>query len=168
MGIKEPDAESFVGNIELGDFFEKVVLNLSNNKDMIKTASNYISSDLVGILSKESIKDFPDSNKFAKIILMVSEGKLSSRTAKDLLVRVVKENIDPEEIAQKEGLIQQNDEGALKSIIEKLVLENPKVVADYKAGKEASLQFFIGQTIKATKGSANPQIIKKVLLSVLG
>ena len=168
LGIKEPDAESFVGNIELGDFFEKVVLNLSNNKDMIKTASNYISSDLVGILSKESIKDFPDSNKFAKIILMVSEGKLSSRTAKDLLVRVVKENIDPEEIAKKEGLIQQNDEGALKSIIEKLVLENPKVVADYKAGKEASLQFFIGQTIKATKGSANPQIIKKVLLSVLG
>jgi aspartyl-tRNA(Asn)/glutamyl-tRNA(Gln) amidotransferase subunit B len=48
-----------------------------------------------------------------------------------------------------------------------LISENPKVVADYKAGKEASLQFFVGQAIKATKGSANPQIIKKVLLSLL-
>jgi aspartyl-tRNA(Asn)/glutamyl-tRNA(Gln) amidotransferase subunit B len=168
LGIKEQDAESFVGNIELGDFFEKVILNFLDNKEIIKSASNYISSDLVGIMSKDSITRFPDSNKFAKIILMVSDGRLSSRTAKDLLVRVIKENIDPEEIAQKEGLIQQNDEGALKIIIEKLVAENPKVVADYKAGKEASLQFFIGQTIKATKGSANPQIIKKVLLSVLG
>ncbi|MFA5935081.1 MAG: Asp-tRNA(Asn)/Glu-tRNA(Gln) amidotransferase subunit GatB [Candidatus Paceibacterota bacterium] len=177
LGIKEQDAESFVGNIELGNFFERVISNFFNDicstgsseqKELIKTSSNYISSDLVGIMSKDSIVEFPDSNKFAKIILMVSEGKLSSRAAKDLLVRVVKENIDPEEIAQKEGLIQQNDEESLKVIIKKLVLENPKVVADYRSGKEASLQFFIGQTIKATKGSANPQIIKKVLLSVLG
>ena len=168
LGIKEQDAESFVSNIKLGDFFEKVVTNLSDNKDLIKIASNYISSDLVGIMSKDSITEFPDSNKFAKIILMVADGKLSSRAAKDLLSMVVKENIDPEEFAQKEGLIQQNDENVLKTIIEKLIIDNPKVVADYKAGKEASLQFFIGQTIKATKGSANPQVIKKVLLSVLG
>lgn len=168
LGIKEQDAESFVGNILLGDFFEKVISNFSDNKDLIKTASNYISSDLVGIMSKDSITQFPDYNKFAKIILMVSDGRLSSRAAKDLLVRIVKENIDPEETAEKEGLIQKNDEESLKIIIEKLITENPKVLADYRSGKEASLQFFVGQTIKATKGSANPQIIKKVLLSVLG
>ena len=105
--------------------------------------------------------------KFAKIITMVSEGKLSSRGAKDLVLRLVEKDIDPEKIAEKEGLIQHSDEGALKLIIKKLVKDNPKVVADYKGGKEASLQFFVGQAIKETKGSANPQSIKKVLLEVL-
>lgn len=166
LNIKEQDAESFVSNIELGDFFEKVILNLSNN-DLVKIASNYISSDLVGIMSKDSITEFPDSNKFASIITMISEGKISSRTAKDLLIRVVKDNIDPEEVAEKEGLIQKNDEDSLKIIIEKVISDNPKVLEDYRAGKETSLQFFIGQVIKITKGSANPQIIKKVLLSIL-
>ncbi len=167
LGIKDQDAESFVSNIELGDFFEKVISNFFDNKDLIKTASNYISSDLVGLMTKELIQSFPDSNKFAKLILMVGKGELSSRAAKDLLLRMIKENIDPEEIAKKEGLLQQNDEGSLRVIIEKLIIDNPKVMADYRSGKEASLQFFIGQTIKATKGSANPQTIKKVLLDLL-
>jgi aspartyl-tRNA(Asn)/glutamyl-tRNA(Gln) amidotransferase subunit B len=166
-GFKIQDSGMFVSDMRLSDFLEKVISNLNGNKDLIKTASNYISSDLVGMMSKESIIDFPNVNNFSKIILMLGEGKLSSRAAKDLITRIIKENVDPEEIAQKEGLLQQNDEGALKEIIEKLIAENPKVVADYRAGKEASLQFFVGQTIKATKGSANPQIIKKVLLSVL-
>jgi aspartyl-tRNA(Asn)/glutamyl-tRNA(Gln) amidotransferase subunit B len=118
-------------------------------------------------MSKDSKIKLPDDKKFAKIVSMFSEGKLSSRSAKDLLERLLKENIDPEKIAEKEGLLQHSDEGAIKSVLEKLISENPKVVADYRGGKEASLQFFIGQAIKATKGSANPQVIKKVLLSLL-
>lgn len=167
LEIKEQDAESFVNNVGLGNFFEKVIQKFIDNKDLIKIASNYISSDLVGMMTKEMIDRFPSSDSFSKIIIMLSDGKLSSRAAKDLIARIIKEDIDPEEIAQKEGLLQQNDEGLLKEIIQKLIVDNPKVVADYKSGKEASLQFFVGQTIKATKGSANPQIIKKVLLDLL-
>jgi len=180
FGIKEQDAEFFVNNIELGNFFESVIAGFKGNKDLIKLASNYISSDMVGFMSKptllvgsptgnvgEDYKKFPAPEKFAKIILMVSDGKLSSRVAKDLVERLLKENIDPEEIANKEGLIQKNDEGAIKEIANKLIAENPKVVADYKAGKEAALMFFVGQIMKATKGSSNPQVIKKVLLALL-
>ena len=167
LGIKEPDAESFVGNFELGSFFEKVIADFSGNKDLIKLASNYISSDLVGLMSKDTNLKFPDDKSFAKIISMASEGKISSRTAKDLLVRIMNGEGDPEGIAEKEGLIQKSDEGELKTILEKLITENPKVVADFKAGKENSAMFFVGQVMKITKGSANPQIIKKVLLSLL-
>jgi aspartyl-tRNA(Asn)/glutamyl-tRNA(Gln) amidotransferase subunit B len=53
-------------------------------------------------------------------------------------------------------------------LAEKLIAENPTVVADFKAGKEASLQYLVGQAMKVTKGSANPQVIKKILLSVIG
>ena len=167
FGIKPEDAESFVGNIMLGDFFEKVIMNFAGNKDLVKTASNYIASDLVGFMSKDASLKFPSDKNFAKIIKMVADGKLSSRAAKDLIERLMKQDFNPEEIAEKEGLLQKSDEGELKTIIEKLVGDNPKVVADYKAGKEASLQFFVGQVMKITKGSANPAIIKKVLLSVL-
>ncbi|MEI8124026.1 MAG: Asp-tRNA(Asn)/Glu-tRNA(Gln) amidotransferase subunit GatB [bacterium] len=168
FGIKDQDAESYVVNMSLGEFFEKVIVDFSGNREFIKLASNYISSDLVGLLSKDSNLKYPDDKSFAKIILMVSEGRLSSRGAKDLLLKIVKDGGSPEEIAEKEGLIQKNDEGELKAVLEKLIAENPKVVADYKAGKEASLQFFVGQAMKATKGSANPQVIKKVLLALLG
>ncbi len=167
LGIKEQDAEGFVNNVELGNFFEKVIQKFIDNKDFVKIASNYISSDLVGVMTKESVNKFPSFDSFSKIVVMLVEGKISSRVAKDLIARIIKEDIDPEEMAKKEGLLQQNDEGLLKEIIQKLIIDNPKVVDDYKAGKEASLQFFVGQTIKATKGSANPQIIKKVLLDLL-
>jgi aspartyl-tRNA(Asn)/glutamyl-tRNA(Gln) amidotransferase subunit B len=165
--IKEQDADFFVNNIGFGKFFEAVISGFSENKDLIKLASNYISSDLVGFMSKDATLKTPLPEKFAKIIVMVSEGKLSSRTAKDLIERLLKEDIDPEEIANKEGLIQKNDEGAVKEIANKLIAENPKVVADYKAGKEMALMFFVGQIMKATKGSSNPQVIKKVLVDLL-
>ena len=167
FGIKEQDAEAYVNNFSLGGFFEKVIKDFGENKDLVKLASNYISSDLVGILAKDASLKYPDDKGFAKIIKMVSDGVLSSRGAKDLLTKIVKEGGNPEEIAKRDGMLQSNDEGPIKAIVEKLVTENPKVVADYKAGKEASLQFFVGQTIKATKGSANPQVIRKVLLEVL-
>ena len=64
-------------------------------------------------------------------------------------------------------LLQKNDEGAVKELAQKLIIENPKVVADYKAGKEMALMFFVGQIMKATKGSSNPQVIKKVLMDLL-
>jgi len=191
FGIKEQDAEFFINNIDYGVFFENVISGFSGNheksddlvasKDLIRLASNYITSDLVGFMTKPTHKvgsptesvgedsnlNFPNAEKFAKIIIMVSEGKLSSRTAKDLIERLLKEDIDPEEIANKEGLIQKNDEGAIKEIANKLISENPKVVADYKAGKEMALMFFVGQIMKVTKGSSNPQVIKKVLVDLL-
>ncbi len=165
--LKEHDAERFVGNFELGEFFENVIADFGGNKDLAKLASNYIATDLVGLMSQDANLKFPNHQNFAKIITLTADGKISSRVAKDLVLRLTKEDFDPEIIAEKEGLIQKNDEGELKAILEKLIADNPKVVADYKGGKEASLQFFIGQTIKATKGSANPQVIKKVLLSLL-
>ncbi len=161
------DAIAMTVNKELGDFFEKVSKELPKDKKVLKLASNFISSDLVGLMSKDHNLKYPDDKNFAKIVIMFKDGKLSSRGAKDLLARLMVKNIDPEKIAEKEGLIQKSDEGELKTIIEKLIAENPKVVADYRGGKEASLQFFVGQVMKITKSSANPQIIKKVLLSVL-
>jgi aspartyl-tRNA(Asn)/glutamyl-tRNA(Gln) amidotransferase subunit B len=64
-------------------------------------------------------------------------------------------------------LIQKSDEGALKEIVKNVLSANEKVAADYKAGKEASLQFLIGQGMKATKGSANPEMLSKIIKELI-
>ena len=80
---------------------------------------------------------------------------------------VINSDISPLKIAADENLLQQSDEGALKKIARKVIDANPKVVADYKSGKDAALQSLVGQVMKETKGSANPQIAKQMLIKLL-
>ena len=74
---------------------------------------------------------------------------------------------NPEQIAETEGLLQKSDPEALNKIAQEIIDNNPKVVADYMAGKEVALMSLVGQGMKATKGSANPQILKEVFLKLL-
>ena len=93
---------------------------------------------------------------------MIKAGDLSSRGAKDTLAILYAEGGEPRAIAEKKGLIQKNDIEALKKIVDEIISANPTVVADYKGGKVALFQFFIGQGMKASKGSANPETLKKL------
>jgi len=170
-GIKDEDIESFVTDTKLGDFFEDVVGQLRGSSVLeedlrasIKLASNYITSDLLGLMKNEKSEKFPDTKNFAKLITMVKDGDVSSRGAKDILAVMYKDGGDPEDIANAKNLIQKSDEGELKGIIEEIISENKNVVDDYKKGKETALKFLIGQGMKATKGSANPQTLKKLLI----
>lgn len=156
--IKENFAEQFVTDIELGKYFEEVA-EILKDKEKIALAANYIASDLVALLENG---EKPAAQNFAKLIEMISENKLSSRGAKDILAILVKEDNDPEKIAEEKGLIQESDEGALETIVEKIISENPQAAEEYKAGKESSIQFLVGQGMKETQGSANPQILKKL------
>jgi aspartyl-tRNA(Asn)/glutamyl-tRNA(Gln) amidotransferase subunit B len=175
--LKPDDVEIYIQNPEWGNYFESVLLSLEAqlggkaSKLFAKLVSNYLTSDVLGLVKKEpefwATKPI-DHKSFATLIKMVGENKINSRGAKDILAILYKEHGDPEKIAEEKGLLQKNDEGELKKIIEKIIQDNPKVVADYKAGKEASLQFLIGQAMKATKGSANPEILKTLFKSTLG
>ena len=104
---------------------------------------------------------------FANLIKMVAEAKISSRGAKDILKIMFEHGGEPAEIAEKENLLQKSDLVELEKIAEKIIAENSKVVADYKAGKEAALMSLVGQGMKVTKGSANPQVLKEVFLKLL-
>ena len=78
-----------------------------------------------------------------------------------------KEGGNPQDIAQEKGLLQKSDEGELTKIVEQILSENASVVDEYKGGKESSLQFLIGQGMKATKGAGNPQVFKKLFIELL-
>jgi aspartyl-tRNA(Asn)/glutamyl-tRNA(Gln) amidotransferase subunit B len=165
-GIKDEDIESYVIDIELGKWFEKVAKILAN-KEKIKIASNYITSDYLGLKNINPEVRLPASKNFAELIDMAVEGKISSRIAKDILAMIVVNDESPEKIANDKGLIQNHDESALKEIAQNIIDANPQVVATYKGGKENALMSLVGQIMKETKGSANPILIQKILKELL-
>jgi aspartyl-tRNA(Asn)/glutamyl-tRNA(Gln) amidotransferase subunit B len=169
--LKDGDVEIYIQSPEWGHYFESLIADFNGDKNLIKLASNYISSDLIGLVRKMPEqwieKPIPHSD-FAQLIKMVGEGKLNSRSTKDILLLIYNTGGNPKEIAEAQGFLQKNDEGELKAIMQKIVDENPKVVADYKAGKEAALMFFVGQGMKATRGAGNPELLKSIVKSIIG
>lgn len=165
-GIKDEDIESYIVDDELGGWFEKVA-ELLKDKSKIKIASNYITSDYLGLKKINPEVKLPEAKNFVELIEMVSGGKVSSRGAKDILAMIVIKDESPEKIANEKGLIQNHDEGVLKEIVQKVIDANSAVVAIYKGGKENALMSLVGQIMKETKGSANPSLVQKILKELL-
>jgi aspartyl-tRNA(Asn)/glutamyl-tRNA(Gln) amidotransferase subunit B len=165
-GIKDEDIESFITDKDLGDWFEKVAENLKD-KNKIKIASNYITSDYLGLRKNNMGAQLPYYANFTELIEMVTENKISSRVAKDILAMIVIKDESPNDIAKEKGLIQNDDEGALKEIVQKIIDQNKEVVDTYKSGKENAIMSLVGKIMKETKGSANPQVVQKLLKKLL-
>ena len=167
FGIKDEDIESYVNDPVLGNYFESVALNLLPNRENIILASNFISNDLIG--STKVISEFIDPDLLSETVIMISNGELSSRAAKDIILvaKGFEKGKKIREYVKEKNLLQSNDAGALKEITQKIIDANPKIVADYKRGKENALMSFVGQIMKETKGSANPVVVKKLLLELL-
>ena len=100
-----------------------------------------------------------EAQSFVELISLVKEEKISSRGAKDILAIMYKKGGMAKNIAQVENLYQKSDEGELQKIIEQVIKENPLVFEEYKNGKEAVLGFLVGQAMKISGGSSNPQKI---------
>lgn len=166
FGIKENDIELYVSDPTLSAYFESVV----EGKDaaFAQIASNYLSTDTLGLLKKDLGAKLPNQEHFRELIEMVMAGEITSRGAKDILAVIVKDlEVGPKDIAEKEGLLQQNNEDDLKPIVAQVIAENAAMVAQYKEGKEAVLQALVGMVMKATKGSANPAIATKLLKKMM-
>ncbi len=162
--LNDDAVEVLVIDQHMGAYFEAVVQNLEKPVLAVLVA-NYLVSDLAGLVKKGF--SYPSIGTFAKLIQMVSEEKITSRGAKDILARIAEHDADPQEIAEKEGLLQQNDEGTLRTIVQKIISEQAGLVAQYKAGKESIVQALVGLMMKETKGSANPQMALKLFTEEL-
>jgi len=165
-GLKDEDIESYVTDRELGDWFEEVASKLID-KEKVRIASNYITSDFLGLKKTNLDIKLPKTSNFVELIEMISQNQISSRSAKDILAMIVVEDNSPMEIAKAKDLLQKNDEGQLKEVILKIIKDNPKVVETYKSGKENAIMSLVGQVMKETKGSANPQLALKLLKELI-
>jgi aspartyl-tRNA(Asn)/glutamyl-tRNA(Gln) amidotransferase subunit B len=166
FGIKAEDIEVYINDPELASWFENVARILGDMKK-IQVASNYITSDFVGLKKVNKEAKLPAVENFSELINLLNENKISSRAAKDILAMIVINDKSPFKIATENNLMQSNDEGAIKAMVQKAIDENPEVVATYKAGKENAIMSLVGKVIKESKGSANPQMVIETLKSLL-
>jgi len=168
FGLKADDVEMFVRNLALGNFFEAVCKELGGDPTLGKSAANYIASDLASHLKDEAKKlEALSPQDFAELVRMAANDEVSSRGAKDILAAMIVAEGAPRAIAKKKALFQKSDEGELKEIVIAVIAQNEKAVAEYKAGKEASLQYLVGHCMQASKGSGNPQVFQKLLKEML-
>jgi aspartyl-tRNA(Asn)/glutamyl-tRNA(Gln) amidotransferase subunit B len=170
FGLKDEDIEIYIQSPEWAKYFETLQKDFNNDTKLITLASNYLTSDLLGLVKKDAApwQAKPiDHASFASLIKMLGENKIGSRAAKDILAILYTEGGDPQKIAEEKNLLQKNDAGELTAIIQKIVADNATVVADFKSGKEAALQFLIGQGMKATKGAANPELLKTLFKQLI-
>jgi aspartyl-tRNA(Asn)/glutamyl-tRNA(Gln) amidotransferase subunit B len=179
FGIKDEDIEVYINDFELGKWFEKVAdalkglslgseANGGRSLESIRVASNFIISDYLGLRKTLNLATWsPSAENFAELVELFTQNKISSRVAKDILARIVIKDESPLKIATEENLLQKNDEGDIKEIVEKIISENPEVVATYKAGKENAIMSLVGKVIKESKGSANPQVVIQILKDLL-
>ena len=174
--LLEKEIEIFVQNKDIGEYFEKVISEFDPHlpreklSRLIKLATNYLITDLQGLLKGASIigEDFlitPEN--FAEFISLIEEGKISSKIAKVILEEMFKTGADPSHIIEEKGLILITDESEIEKTIKEIISKNQKAVQDFKKGKGNAFQFLIGQIMKETKGRANPKIAKDILIRIL-
>ena len=172
-GVKDEDAEIYIGNELYRTFFEIYVAEKLDDSKLIQLASNYLSNDLINLISGDEPALAAEKlarvrETFVLLIKMLNENKISSRAAKDILAVMIETGASPEKIAAEKGLLQQSDENALKAIVDKVIATHPGPVADLRSGKEAALQFLVGQGMKESRGSANPAVLAKLIKDLVG
>lgn len=116
-------------------------------------------------MDAEDIKFSPEN--LAKLINLAEAKAINSTVAKEVFEHIFAEDIDPEVYVEEHGLKTVNDEGALRSTIEKIVEANPQSVEDYRNGKKKAIGFLVGQTMKEMKGKADPGMINQILTEIL-
>lgn len=170
LGLTSDMIELIISDKTTDNFFNSLTeSSLGGNQDALKLASNYIASDLTFLINENPARSF-DSIKveyFAELIEMLLKSEINSRIAKDLLTELFDATESPRAIATARNLLQISDSSALETIVKEIVEANPSVAAEYKAGKESSIQFFVGQGMKATRGSANPGMLLEAFKKAL-
>ena len=166
FNLPEYDADIITLYKPLADLFEAAVQKGSAPKE----ASNWIMGETMRIVKDKGIE--PDQVKltgenFAKFLKLIENDVINKTVAKEVFEAIFDGGVNPEAYVEEHGLKMDNDTDGLKKIIEEVVANNPKAVADYQGGNKKAIGALVGQTMKATQGKANPQMINKILNEIL-
>lgn len=163
-GIAVEVRDILVNQIDIGKFFDEVIAGNEANAGFVTKSANYITSDLIGLGGRNKLTVLG----MRSLVGLLEGGELSSRGAKDVLKQLNDSgDDDAKDVALKLGSMQVNDEGAIAQIAQEVIKAHQDVVREYKEGKESSLQFLVGQGMKISKGSANPEKLIEVIKGLL-
>jgi aspartyl-tRNA(Asn)/glutamyl-tRNA(Gln) amidotransferase subunit B len=158
--VSDYDAGILTDDKLLADYFEECV---SLSQDSPKELSNWIINDVLRELNerKTNVQDFVVSPKML-VELVKIKPTIGSSIAKDVFVEMINTGKTAPSIVKEKDLTQMDDVSELNDIVSKIIEENPKAAEDYGKGKKSALTFLIGQTMKITKGKANPKILTEI------
>lgn len=166
-GVREYDAQVLTLTRDTGDYFEEAVKVAGD----ARATANWVVGDLMALL-KAADKPIAESPVAARhlgeLVALIQKGELSGKLAKEILPKMFESGEAPSVIAEREGLKQISDSGALEKITDEVIAANAKQVEQYKSGKTAVLGFLVGQVMKASRGQANPAAVNEVLKKKLG
>jgi aspartyl-tRNA(Asn)/glutamyl-tRNA(Gln) amidotransferase subunit B len=175
LGLSAYNAHVLTAEVETARWFEALLLESvqaqgKNPAEVAKQAANWLISELFGALNKagHALEDSPVSPEWgAELLALIGKGTISGSIAKQVLEMMIETGDAPGVIVEREGLKQESDTGAIEAAVDQILAANAEKVEQYKAGKEALFGFFVGQTMKAMKGKANPQVVNEVLRAKL-
>ena len=160
-GLSAYDAGLLVAEVERADYFERV----AKGRDA-KTAANWVIGDLLGALNRggQDLAQAPVTpEQLGGLIDLIADGTISGRLAKEVFEAMFETGKDAGQIVSQRGLEQVSDIGVIDAAIDRVLAANADKVAEYRAGKDKLLGFFVGQVMRASQGKANPQIVNDAL-----
>jgi aspartyl-tRNA(Asn)/glutamyl-tRNA(Gln) amidotransferase subunit B len=165
-GLPVYDAEVLTTSRALADYYEATVQRYAQPK----VVSNWMMGDLLRELNRHHHTPLQaplTPAHLAEMLHMVDDGVISGKIAKTVFEEMYRTGKSPREIVTEQSLVQMRDSGALAAVIKQVLADNAGQVADYRAGKHKLFGFFVGQTMKATQGKANPQLVNELLRQCL-
>ena len=170
-GLKATDADVLIDDKEIADCFEKAVsASKFAPSETAKLIANWMISELFAILNKENKTidtiGFP-IEYLAELVDLIVDKTISGKIAKTVFAEMVSSGHKPSDIVNELGLVQIQDEGIIRNVVEEVLAKNPSQVEQYKAGKTQLFGFFVGQSMKAMQGKGNPETINTLLQELL-
>lgn len=161
-GLSDYDANWLTSTPQTLEFFDETVKHYPD----AKAVSNWMMGDFSRLLNQNNM-EIADSKVtpqyLAEMLRLIEKGTISGKMAKTIFEEMFFTGKSPEEIIKEKGMQQISDQETLQKIIDEVVAGNPKVVEDYKNGKEKAFGFLVGQVMKATRGQANPALVNEIL-----
>jgi aspartyl-tRNA(Asn)/glutamyl-tRNA(Gln) amidotransferase subunit B len=164
LGLPEYDAGVLTADKDVSDWFELVMQHTGN----AKAVSNFIMGEMMRLLSEHEVsisesKVTPE--KLAEIIALIDAKTISTGAGKQVFEIIFNEGGNPKQIIEEKGMAQVSDDSALEGWADEAIANNPKPVEEYKAGNAASINFLMGQVMKASQGKANPAEVRQALIA---
>jgi aspartyl-tRNA(Asn)/glutamyl-tRNA(Gln) amidotransferase subunit B len=176
LGLSAYNAAVLTAEAETARWFEALIaesarIQKKGEEEVAKAAANWLLSELYGALNRlgKDLETSPVSpEQGAELLALVADGTLSGTLAKQVFEIMLETGDAPGTIVEEKGLKQTSDTGTIEAAAVKIIADNADKVAQYKAGKEALFGFFVGQTMKAMQGKANPKVVNEILKNALG
>ncbi len=161
-GLSEDDARRLSASRRLADFFEEA----AGVHGRAKAVANWMSRDLLQALKERNVEVEEAAITpvaLARLIQLVDAGRVTVRSARELVPELVERGGDPERLVQEKGLEAVSDPGLIESAVERVLSEQAESAARYRAGEQKVLNFLMGQVMKATQGKATPDAVREIL-----